>query len=128
MIGVVSNTNFDILERHGAAFAEHAPELTLLRPEEVTDPNAVEFLLTFAPDPEVFECYPNLKARGLCGGGDRRYPALSDPAGGAAGAACGGSRSGVANGRFRGVPCALAPSAHGSVSAAAGRTNVAQIP
>lgn len=62
MIGVVTNTTFDILKNHGAGFVEHTPELTLLRPEEVTDPEAVDFLLTFLPDPDVFDRYPNIKA------------------------------------------------------------------
>lgn len=62
MIGVVINQGFDILEFHGAAFAQYAPELTLLRPDEVTDPAAVEFLLTFRPPADAFVPYPNLKA------------------------------------------------------------------
>ncbi|WP_138470084.1 NAD(P)-dependent oxidoreductase [Poseidonocella sp. HB161398] len=62
MIGVVNSQGFDILDFHGKAFAEHAPELTLLRPEEVTDPAAVEFVITFRPPEDCFAPYPNLKA------------------------------------------------------------------
>lgn len=62
MIGVVTNEGFDILELHGKTLAEHAPELTILRPEEVTDPEAIEFVLTFRPPADAFAPYPNLKA------------------------------------------------------------------
>ncbi|MBE3639617.1 2-hydroxyacid dehydrogenase [Mangrovicoccus algicola] len=62
MIGVVDNLGFDILAHHGAAFRECAPELELLRPGEVTDPAAVEFVLTFRPPDDCFARYPNLRA------------------------------------------------------------------
>ncbi|MBT8155187.1 glyoxylate/hydroxypyruvate reductase A [Epibacterium ulvae] len=62
MIGVAINANLDILDMHGAAFATHAPELTILRPEEVADPQAVEFALTFRPPDDAFTPYPALKA------------------------------------------------------------------
>ncbi len=62
MIGVVNSIGFDILDFHGEAFAKYAPELVLLRPEEVADPAAVEFVLTFRPPDDCFAPYPNLKA------------------------------------------------------------------
>lgn len=62
MIGVITCSEFDLLSFHGPAFAEWAPELTLLRPEEVTDPGSVEFVLTFKPGADAFAPYPNLKA------------------------------------------------------------------
>lgn len=62
MIGVVTCSEFDLLSFHSAAFADYAPELTLLRPEEVTDPKSIEFVLTFRPADDAFAPYPNLKA------------------------------------------------------------------
>lgn len=62
MIGVAVNDGFDILDLHGAAFAQYAPNLTLLRPEEVTDPGAVDFAVTFRPPADAFRPYPNLRA------------------------------------------------------------------
>ncbi|OCX64608.1 glyoxylate/hydroxypyruvate reductase A [Thioclava sp. SK-1] len=61
-LGVADCTRVDILTHYGADFAAFAPHLDLRRPEDITDPAAVQFLICFAPDPAVFARYPNLRA------------------------------------------------------------------
>lgn len=62
LTAVAINPAFDIIDRYGADFAAHAPGLTVLRPEEVTDPGAVDVVLTFRPPADTFTPYPNLIA------------------------------------------------------------------
>ncbi len=62
-------------------FARDAPELRLLRPDEVGDPGAIEYALVHAPGPDDFKPFPNLRM--LCSWGAgvdalMRHPALPE--------------------------------------------------
>ncbi|MGY9050032.1 hypothetical protein P775_27920 [Puniceibacterium antarcticum] len=59
--GVVTCRTLDLRARFGAAFTELAPEITLLTPDEVTDPAAVDFVLSWVPPKDAFSPYPNLR-------------------------------------------------------------------
>ncbi|WP_372836959.1 2-hydroxyacid dehydrogenase [Puniceibacterium confluentis] len=61
-IGVVACRALNLKDRYGPVFAELAPGITLLRPEEVSDPEAVDFVLSWAPPDDAFAPYPNLRA------------------------------------------------------------------
>lgn len=61
-LGIGTCTYVDVMLHFGEAFAEFAPELTILREEEVEDPSKVDFAITFKPADDVFARYPNLKA------------------------------------------------------------------
>ncbi|WP_095589271.1 2-hydroxyacid dehydrogenase [Actibacterium ureilyticum] len=69
MIGVATCTRLDLIDLLGAEFARQAPDLTLLRPDQVTDPAAVSFVFTFIPDDDAFTPYPNLRAVFSAGAG-----------------------------------------------------------
>ncbi|MFW2589784.1 2-hydroxyacid dehydrogenase [Sagittula sp. SSi028] len=69
LTGVATCATVDLLGYYGDAFAELAPDLVLLRPEEVTDPAAVSFVFTFVPDDDTFAPYPNLRAIFSAGAG-----------------------------------------------------------
>lgn len=61
-IGVATCSVLDMMRFFAGPFAELAPEITLLTPDEVTDPDAVDFVLTFKPAADAFAPYPNLRA------------------------------------------------------------------
>ncbi|MGI3167789.1 2-hydroxyacid dehydrogenase [Pseudooceanicola sp. C21-150M6] len=69
VIGVATCSALDLKRLFSKSFAEHAPEITLLGPEEVTDPAAVQFALTFKPAADAFTAYPNLRAVFSAGAG-----------------------------------------------------------
>ncbi|RII40536.1 glyoxylate/hydroxypyruvate reductase A [Pseudooceanicola sediminis] len=62
MIGVATCSVLDMMGFFAGPFAEHAPELMLLPPDQVDDPAAVDFVLTFKPADDAFAPYPNLRA------------------------------------------------------------------
>ncbi len=62
MIGVAIDADLDILDFLGEALATHSPNLSVLREDEVTDPQTVEFALTFRPADDAFTRYTGLKA------------------------------------------------------------------
>lgn len=51
----------DLVKIFAPHFAEQAPWITLLRPDEVEDPARIRFGLGYRPKPERFERFPNLK-------------------------------------------------------------------
>ncbi|SDM15750.1 hypothetical protein SAMN05661010_03503 [Modicisalibacter muralis] len=59
--GVVLCQDFDILAHFGEGIMRHRPRLELLSPDEVSDPAAIEFALTFDPADDAFAPYPNLR-------------------------------------------------------------------
>ena len=59
--GVITCRALDLGARFGPAFAELAPEIDLLTPDEVRDPGAVDFMLSWAPPADAFAPYPNLR-------------------------------------------------------------------
>lgn len=61
LTGVGTCSKLDIPALFGPVFAEVAPDIDLLAPDQVTDPGAVDFVLTFLPDEEAFRPYPNLR-------------------------------------------------------------------
>ncbi len=60
--GVMTCRVLDLQARFGAAFAELAPDIRVLRPEEVSDPASVDFVLSWAPPKDAYTPYPNLRA------------------------------------------------------------------
>ncbi|GGE24687.1 glyoxylate/hydroxypyruvate reductase A [Primorskyibacter flagellatus] len=60
--GVATCTVLDMMHFFARPFAELAPEIELLTPDQVTDPEAVAFVLTFKPADDAFAPYPNLHA------------------------------------------------------------------
>ena len=69
MIGVVTNTAFEMFDRFSPIFAAEAPEITILRPEDVERPEEVSFVFTFRPADDAFAPYPNLQAVFSAGAG-----------------------------------------------------------
>ena len=67
--GVATCTVLDMMHFFARPFAELAPEIDLLAPDRVTDPEAVDFVLTFKPAEEAFAPYPNLRAVFSAGAG-----------------------------------------------------------
>ncbi len=61
-LGVASCSYVDVFLHFGAAFKEFAPELTILPEDEIEDPEAVRFIVTFKPDDGVFDRFPNVEA------------------------------------------------------------------
>lgn len=51
---------YDIIGLWGEGFRKNHPWINLLRPEEVTAPEAIRHALAFSPGPEAFDPYPNL--------------------------------------------------------------------
>ena len=60
--GVATCTMLDMARFQGGPYRAFAPEVRLLLPEEVEDPAAVDFALTFVPGEGAFAPYPNLRA------------------------------------------------------------------
>lgn len=60
--GVATCSVLDMMRFFAKPFAELAPEIALLAPEQVTDPATVDFVLTFKPAAGAFAPYPNLRA------------------------------------------------------------------
>ncbi|SNR56807.1 NAD(P)-dependent oxidoreductase [Puniceibacterium sediminis] len=59
--GVLACRVLDLRDLYGAVFADVAPQITLLTPEEVTNPESVDFVLSWAPPKDAFTPYPNLR-------------------------------------------------------------------
>lgn len=59
--GVYLGDRFDLGEAYAPFFAPHADRVRLRRPEEIDDPEAIRFALTWYPAPDAFAPYPNLK-------------------------------------------------------------------
>ncbi|WP_417803757.1 2-hydroxyacid dehydrogenase [Thalassospira lucentensis] len=62
MIGVLSCSKLDLRDIYGAHFETLAPELDLRLPHEIDRPEDVTFMVTFAPAPDAFTPYPNIRA------------------------------------------------------------------
>ena len=62
MIGVACCTLLDLPGHFGLHFTALAPELDLRRPDQIDRPEEVSFMVTFAPAPDAFARYPNLRA------------------------------------------------------------------
>lgn len=60
---------YDLKGHFGPGFAAAAPEIELLRPDEVTDPAAISHALAFRPGPEDFAPYPALRLVASAGAG-----------------------------------------------------------
>lgn len=60
--GVATCSVLDMMHFFARPFADIAPEITLLTPDQVTDPSAVDFVLTFKPADDAFTPYPALRA------------------------------------------------------------------
>ncbi|QOL80391.1 2-hydroxyacid dehydrogenase [Pseudooceanicola spongiae] len=60
--GVATCTVLDMMTFFARPFAELAPEIDLITPEQVTDATKVDFVLTFKPADDAFSPYPNLRA------------------------------------------------------------------
>ncbi|MCT4370469.1 glyoxylate/hydroxypyruvate reductase A [Yangia mangrovi] len=70
MKGVIATTSgVDLWRLYPPVFGEHAPELTVLRPEDVADKSEVTFAFTFRPPDDLFEGMSNLKAIFSAGAG-----------------------------------------------------------
>ncbi|ASM73316.1 MULTISPECIES: NAD(P)-dependent oxidoreductase [Roseobacteraceae] len=67
--GVATCSVIDLMHYFAEPFAQGAPEITLLPPERVDDPRAVDFVLTFNPADDTFTPYPNLRAVFSAGAG-----------------------------------------------------------
>lgn len=67
--GVATCEAIDLMRFFGPVFAKVAPEITLLRPEEVEDPAAIDFVFSFVPADDAFTPYPNLRAVFSAGAG-----------------------------------------------------------
>lgn len=79
MIGVATCQYVDILGRYGAYFTEMNPQLDLRTPDQITDPDQVEVMITFQPEDTAFAHYPNLRAVFSVGAGTdaiERCPSL----------------------------------------------------
>ena len=61
-VGVASCSYVDVFLHFGDAFAEYAPELTILPEEQIDDPEDVRFIVTFKPDDGLFDRFPNVDA------------------------------------------------------------------
>ncbi len=59
--GVSTCRELDLHAMFGPAFADLAPDIALLTPDAVTDPGAVDFVLSWAPPADAFAPYPNLR-------------------------------------------------------------------
>lgn len=60
--GVVClSERFDLKSMFAGAFARHAPDLRLLDPSEVAEPEEVRFALAHDPAPDAFEMFPALE-------------------------------------------------------------------
>ncbi|MDQ2093058.1 2-hydroxyacid dehydrogenase [Rhodalgimonas zhirmunskyi] len=62
MIGVACCDRIELPGHLGPYFERLAPELDLRRPEEIDRPEEVSYMITFAPAPDAFVPYPNLRA------------------------------------------------------------------
>ena len=60
--GVATCTVLDMMTFFARPFAELAPEIDLITPEQVSDATKVDFVLTFKPADDAFSPYPNLRA------------------------------------------------------------------
>jgi glyoxylate/hydroxypyruvate reductase A len=61
-IGVATCSVLDMMHFFAGPFAEYAPDIILLTPDQVTDPATVDFVVTFKPADDAFLPYPNLRA------------------------------------------------------------------
>jgi glyoxylate/hydroxypyruvate reductase A len=61
MKGVLVSAALNLREHFGEAFAAEAPEITLLLPEEVDDPEEVSFALAWRPPHGVLKRFPKVK-------------------------------------------------------------------
>lgn len=69
VLGVFLSTEFDLKADYGAAFDAYAPEIRVLRPEEIAQPAAARFAVCWLPDPKSFARYPNLALASVVGAG-----------------------------------------------------------
>ncbi|MCR8546359.1 glyoxylate/hydroxypyruvate reductase A [Salipiger sp. P9] len=69
MIGVITNTGFEMFNRYRPHFETEAPEIRVVTPEMVERPEDVSFVFTFRPSPDAFAPYPNLRAIFSAGAG-----------------------------------------------------------
>ena len=58
---VCLSRDYDLKAAFEADFARLAPKVRLLRPEEVADPETIDYALVHAPGPEDFIPFPNLR-------------------------------------------------------------------
>ena len=80
-IGVATCSVLDMPRFFARPFADLAPEIDLISPEDVMDPAAVDFVLTFKPADDAFTPYPNLRAVFSVGAGTdaiQSCPSLPD--------------------------------------------------
>ncbi|WP_425405526.1 2-hydroxyacid dehydrogenase [Hwanghaeella sp.] len=60
--GVALCSSLDLMFHFDEAFQAHAPELSVLPPERIGDPDQVSFALSWRPAPDAFTPYRNLRA------------------------------------------------------------------
>lgn len=61
IVGVYLSGTLDLAAYFDPAFAEIAPDIVMLRQEEVRDPAAVRVAMAWQPEPDAFSPYPNLQ-------------------------------------------------------------------
>lgn len=61
IVGVYLSGTLDLAAYFDPVFAEHAPDIVMLRPETVSDPATVQVAMAWQPSPDAFSRYPNLR-------------------------------------------------------------------
>lgn len=67
--GVLLSETMDLKSYYALDFGEKAPDVCLLNPDEVTDPEAIRFAVCWLPGPAAFSPYPNLEMAMSVGAG-----------------------------------------------------------
>ena len=67
--GVLLSETMDLKSYYALDFGERAPDVCLLNPDEVTDPDAIRFAVCWLPGPAAFVPYPNLEMAMSVGAG-----------------------------------------------------------